>query len=97
MDEVHVKGAPECVLHLGPLVVAHQTVVDEDAYELIADGLVDHRGRHRRVDAAREATDDFAVADRGAHCGDRLLDDPIPPTDVRFAHGTLDLSVIGDR
>ena len=47
-----------------------QAVVDEDAGELVADGLVDQHGGHRAVDAARQPADHAALADLGADLGD---------------------------
>ena len=48
---------------------AHQAGVDEDAGELVADGLVDQDGRDREIDAAGESADHPALAD--------LLADPL--------------------
>ena len=45
------------------LALAQQAVVDEDAVQLVADRAVHERGRHRRVDAAREPADDLRVPD----------------------------------
>jgi hypothetical protein len=51
-------------LHEGlVLAFAEQAVVDEDADELVADGLVDDERRDQRVDAAREAADDLGRSD----------------------------------
>ncbi len=47
------------VHHLLRFVQAQQAVIDEDACELIADRAVHERGRDRRVDAARQAENDF--------------------------------------
>jgi len=47
-------------------VQAQQAVVDEHAGQLVADGAVDQRGRHRRIDAAGQAENDLFVADLGA-------------------------------
>ena len=55
VDERHVEVAAEGLHHLLRLVLAQQAVVDEDARELVADGLVHEERRDRRVDAAREA------------------------------------------
>jgi len=59
--EVHVLR--EGVQHLLRLVQAQQAVVDEHAGELLADRLVAQRSRHRGIDAARKAEDDFLLAD----------------------------------
>ena len=49
-----------------------EAVIDEDASELVADRLVDHHRRDRRIDAAREAADDPRLADFRADAGDFL-------------------------
>jgi hypothetical protein len=50
-------------------------VIDEDAGQLVTDGLV-HEGRgHRRVDPAGETADHLLVADLLADPGDLVLDD----------------------
>ena len=49
--------------HLLRFVQAQQAVVDEDALQAIADGAVDDRGGDGRIDAARQAAHDAAVAD----------------------------------
>ena len=43
-------------------VQAQQAVVDEHAGELVADGAVDQRRDHRRIDAARQAEDHLLAA-----------------------------------
>ena len=65
-----VEMAAEQRNHLLGLVEAQQAVVDEDAGELVADGLVDQHGRHRAVDAARQPADDAPLADLGPDLGD---------------------------
>ena len=45
------------------LATAEQTVVDEDAGQLIADGTMHECGGDRRVDATTECADDLAIAD----------------------------------
>ena len=49
-------------------------MVDEDARELVADGLVDEQRRDGRVDTAREAADDALRADLRPDPLDLLLD-----------------------
>ena len=56
--------------HLARLVLAQQTVIDEDAGELIADRFVDEQRRHGRVDAAREPADHAAVLDLRSYARD---------------------------
>ena len=55
VDERHVEVAAERLHHLLGLVLAQEAVVDEDARELVADGLVHEERRDRRVDATRRA------------------------------------------
>ena len=54
VDERHAEALAEGLDDLRRLVAAEQAVVDEDARELVADGLVDEQRRDRAVDAARE-------------------------------------------
>ena len=57
-----MKIFAENALHHFFLVRAQQTVVDENAGELIADRLVQKRRHDRRIDAAAQAEHDFLVA-----------------------------------
>ncbi len=50
--ELRLGVRAEGLLDLRGLAVAHQAVIDVDAGELVANGLVHQGGRHRRVDAA---------------------------------------------
>src|SRR5881396_617606 len=65
IDVAHVElhGVAEDPQHLLGLAGAQEAIVDEDAGEPLADGTMDERGGHRRVDAAREPADDAP----GAH------------------------------
>ena len=54
VDERDVEGAVEHLDHLLGLALAQQAVVDEDAGELVADGLVHEQRGDRAVDAAGE-------------------------------------------
>ena len=56
-------------------------MIDEHAGELLADSLVNEHGGDRAVDAAREAADDFALADLLADFLDRLV--------LKGAHGPV--------
>ncbi len=53
---------------------AQQAVVDEDAGELVADGLVQQRRRHAGIHAAAQAENHPFLADLRADFLDRLLD-----------------------
>ena len=55
--------------------MTQQAVVDEHAGELVADGLVQQRRHHRRIDAAREPEQHAALADLRAYARDGVLDD----------------------
>ena len=70
VHERDVEMAAEQRHHLLGLVQPQQSVVDEDAGELVADRLMDQHRRHRAVDATREAADHAALADLGADLGD---------------------------
>jgi hypothetical protein len=61
-DHLGVQLAGEHVHHHVAFVQAQQAVVDEHAGELVADGAVDQRRGHRRIDAARQAEDHLLVA-----------------------------------
>ena len=60
-DDLGVQFADEHFHHHVTLVQAQQTVVHKNAGELVANGAVDERGRHRRIHAARQAQNDFFV------------------------------------
>ena len=74
-DERDLVLVAEGLDDLLALVLSHQPVVDEDAGELVADGLVDEQRRDRGVDAAAEAADDLRVADLRPDARELLLDD----------------------
>src|SRR5690606_11643924 len=61
-------------LHRFAFAFAQQTVVDEDAGELLADGLVYQRGGYRGIDTAGQPEDDARLADRFADLFHRMLD-----------------------
>ena len=70
-DEADAGGGDVVALHLLALALAQQTVVDEHARELVADGAVHERGGDRGVDAAGESAQHVVVADALADLGDR--------------------------
>ena len=70
-DHLGVQLADEHVHHHVAFVQPQQAVVDEDAGQLVADGAMDQRRGHRRIDAARQAEDHLLVA--------HLLADRLPP------------------
>ena len=82
-DQVHPEVPLEGDAQQLRFLLAHQSVIDVDAGEPIADGPVDERGGHRRVDAARQGADDEAVraglrgvpVDPLADPGDRRVDE----------------------
>ena len=65
VDQRDVEVAAEQVDHLLGLAEAEQAGVDEDAGELVADGLVQEQGGDGGIDAAGEAADDAGRADLG--------------------------------
>ncbi|GGQ30916.1 hypothetical protein GCM10010215_63780 [Streptomyces virginiae] len=73
--QLHAGGGDEVLLDLLGLTLAHQAVVDVDAGQLGADGLL-HEGRgDRGVHAAGQAADGALVADLRLDGRDLLLDD----------------------
>ncbi len=68
IDDVQVDaGRGDVVpLHLLGLARPQQPVVDEDAGQLVADGALDQRCRHRGVDSAGQAADHPLAADLAA-------------------------------
>ena len=75
VDELHLHVAAEGLDDALGLLAAHQAVVDEDARELVADGLVHERRRDGGVDAAGERADHAAVADLLADAVDAVGDE----------------------
>ncbi len=62
-DHLGVQLAHKHVHHQVAFVQAQQAVVDKDAGELIANGAVNQRCRHRRINPAREAQNDILSPD----------------------------------
>ncbi len=75
VDEVDVELAAEGLLDLLALGGSHEPGVDVDTGELVADRLVDERGRDRRVDAAGERAQHRRGTDLATHRLDLGLDD----------------------
>ncbi len=46
--------------HLGSLVLPEETIIDKDAFQMVADHLVKKEGHHTRVDPSAQSADDFA-------------------------------------
>src|SRR4030067_709824 len=59
--DVHVERLPEGRLDLVCLALPQDAVIDENAGEVVADGLVHQKGRHCRVHPAADAADDSRV------------------------------------
>ena len=75
MHQVDLELPAERVLDLIRLARPHEPGVDEDTGELVADGLVDQRRRHGRVDPAAQRAQHPLAADLRLHRGHLLLDD----------------------
>ncbi|MCY1215412.1 hypothetical protein D9M72_272550 [compost metagenome] len=88
VDDLHAHVLGEGLHDLLAFVQAQEAVVDEDAGELVADGLVDQRGGNRRVHAAGQAEDDFVVADLFADARDGF-GDVVGHVPVAFAAADL--------
>ena len=77
------------------LALAHETVVDIDAGEPVADRLVDEHGRHGGINSARQAAEHPAIADLGADRGNGLAAKG-PHGPVAAAAGDL-VQEVGDQ
>ena len=71
--QLHLEVLAEDLLHDLGLAGAQQAVVDEDAGELVADGLVQKRGGHAGIHATAQSKDDALSADLRADVRDGLL------------------------
>ena len=74
MHERHVEVAAERRDDLLRLVLAQQPVVDEDAGQLVADGLVHEQCGNRRIDAAAQCAKDPLATDLRTDAVDLLFD-----------------------
>ena len=74
-DEVDAGRVDEVLLDLLGLALAQQPVVDEDAGELVADGLLHQGCCDGGVDAAGERAEDPVLADLLADRRDEVVDD----------------------
>ena len=94
VDDAGVQAAGEHLHDQPRLVQAQQPVVDEDAGQLVADGAVDERRRHARIDPAREAENHLLGADLRADAGDGLGDviahHPVGPGAADVEHEALE-------
>ena len=77
----HVLG--QGVHDLVAFLAAQQAGVDEDAGELVADGLVQQRRHHRGIDAAGQAQQHVVVADLFADPRHLVGDDRSAPSTAR--------------
>ncbi len=75
VHQVDLELPAEGVLDLIRLTGAHEARVHEHAGELLADGLVDECGGHRRVDPSAQGAEHPLGADLRLHGGHLLLDD----------------------
>ena len=74
-DDADTHAARIVVLHLLALARAQQAVIDEEAGQLVADGLVHERRGHGGVHAAGQRADDLRIADLLADLLDLLVHD----------------------
>ncbi len=84
-----------------PLAQSQKSVVDKDAGELVADGPMDQRRRHRGVNAAREAEDDTVRTDLPPDAADGVLNDlpwgPPAGTGTDLSHKGVDEQLAARR
>ena len=84
----------ENLAHDFRLAPAQHAVIDENAGELVADGLVNQRRRDARIHTAAQAQNDLFLADLGANLLDGLFD-VIPHRPLLAAAANL-VDKIGD-
>src|SRR6185437_1896723 len=72
-DERDLEGVAKGGDHLLALLLAHQSVIDEHARELIAHRAMDKQGGNRGVDTARETADDASLPNLSPNPRDLLL------------------------
>src|SRR5438046_1763682 len=72
--EFDLEVASENFLHHLGFASTQETVVDENAGELVPDGTVNERCGHARIDAAAQSEDHALVADLRLDFGHSLLD-----------------------
>ena len=75
VDERHVRVLGERLDDLLGLVVPQETVVDEDARQIVTDGPVDEHRRRRRIDPAGESADGPCLSDLFSYPLDRVGND----------------------
>ncbi|ENO87654.1 cytosine deaminase [Thauera linaloolentis 47Lol = DSM 12138] len=101
MHDLGVQAAGEHFHDQLAFVEAQQAVVDEHAGELVTDGAVDQRRGHRRVDAARQAEDNFLVTDLRADAPHGFVDVvghvPVVAAAADIVHETPDHLLALDR
>ena len=71
----HVIGRIKRRLQFCNFILAHKSVIDEQAGELAANGSVNQNSRHGGIDTATECTDDFALAHLVSYLCDGLINE----------------------
>ncbi len=75
-SQVDTKVSLESLLDLGALVQAHDTVVDENRVEAVANGSLHEGSSDGRVDATGDSSQDLSLlSDQGADSGNLLVDE----------------------
>ncbi len=69
-----MKMAAKNLLHDFRLPPAQQTIIDKDARQLFANGLMQKRRRHARIDSAAQTEDDSFLARPLANLLDGLVE-----------------------
>ena len=75
MDNIQTEVVTEHLHHLLAFVQTQQTVIDEDAGQLLTDGAMQQHGHHGGVDTAGETQDHLVTANLLANAGDGIVDD----------------------
>ena len=74
-DQIHALAVVEDADDLFRLALAQQAGVDEHADQLVADGAMQQRRRHRRVDTTAQAEQHLLTADLRPNGRDRVVDE----------------------
>ena len=62
-DEIHIKEGSECLFNKVALIFSHETLIDKNAGELLADRTAEESGGNRAVNAAGKTENNLFVAD----------------------------------
>ena len=77
VDQIGIQAVLEHLDDTFGFVLTHQTMVDMDTDQLLADCLDQQGGNHTGVNAAGQGQQDLLIANLGANLGDLLVDESL--------------------